>query len=84
MYLGLFNLIPIHPLDGGQIFGNFISKYNPHIFQQLHEYGPKVLFAIILFGLVTGYSIIGVLIGYPAKIIFNFFARLAELMLFFL
>ena len=40
--LGLFNLIPIHPLDGGQIFGNFISKYNPRIFEQLNEYGPKV------------------------------------------
>ena len=27
--LGLFNLIPIYPLDGGQIFGNVIAKYNP-------------------------------------------------------
>ena len=35
IYLGLFNLIPIHPLDGGQIFGNFISKYNPDIFSLL-------------------------------------------------
>ena len=84
IYLGLFNLIPIHPLDGGQIFGNFISKYNPRIFQQLHEYGPKVLIAVILIGLITGFSIIGLLIGYPAQLIFKFFLTLADLILFFM
>ena len=84
IYLGLFNLIPIHPLDGGQIFGNFISKYNPRIFQQLHKYGPKVLLAVILFGLVTEFSIIYLLIGYPSELIIKFFLRLADIMLFFL
>ena len=34
-YLGLFNLIPVYPLDGGQIFGNFIAKYNQNIFRKL-------------------------------------------------
>ena len=26
MILGVFNMIPVYPLDGGQIFGTFISK----------------------------------------------------------
>mgnify|MGYP001184501782 FL=1 len=84
IYLGLFNLIPIHPLDGGQIFGNFISKYNPDIFRQLYQYGPKVLIGIILFGLFTGFSIIGLVIGYPAQLIFGFFMLLMDYLTFFL
>ena len=84
IYLGLFNLIPIHPLDGGQIFGNFILKYNPKIFEQLSEYGPKVLIAVIVLGLITGFSIIGLLIGYPAQLIFKFFLTISDLILFFM
>lgn len=84
IYLGLFNLIPIHPLDGGQIFGNFISKYNPDIFMQLHQYGPKILFAIIFFGLFSGISIIGMIIGYPAQLIFSFFVQIVDYLTFFL
>jgi len=84
IYLGLFNLIPIHPLDGGQIFGNFISKYNPNIFRQLHEHGPKVLFALIFVGLFSGISIIGIIIGYPAQLIFNFFIQTTNYLTFFL
>ena len=73
IYLGLFNLLPIYPLDGGQIFGNFISKYNPSIFNQLNEYGPKILLGVILFSIFSGISIIGYLIHTPAKIIFALF-----------
>ena len=56
IYLGLFNLIPIHPLDGGQIFGNFISRYNPDIFRQLYQYGPKVLLGIILLAFLRDFQ----------------------------
>ena len=84
IYLGLFNLIPIYPLDGGQIFGNFISKYNPRIFQQLNEYGPKILLVVIFIGLVTQFSIIHLLIEPPSRLIIHFFLRLTELILFFL
>ena len=62
IFLAIFNLIPIHPLDGGQIFGNIISKYNPNLSNQLMQYGPKILLGLILFGLVTGFSIIGMIL----------------------
>ena len=61
-----------------------ISKYNPDIFRQLYQYGPKVLFAVIFFGLFTGISIIGLIIGYPAKLIFGFFISTADILTFLL
>ena len=60
--LAIFNLLPVYPLDGGQIFGEFISKYNPNFSHQLREYGPKVLLAVILIGLFSGMSIIGLIL----------------------
>ena len=61
MMLAIFNLIPIHPLDGGQIFGAIISKNNPEFAWRLQTYGPQVLLGIILFGIISGYSIIGLI-----------------------
>ena len=58
MILAIFNMIPIHPLDGGQIFGGFLDKVNPDLSYKLRIYGPKILFAIIFVGLFTGVSIL--------------------------
>ena len=66
------------------VIGNFISKYNPRIFQQLNEYGPKILLAVIFLGLVGGFSIIHFLIEPPTRLIIHFFLRSAEFILFFL
>jgi len=63
MTLAIFNLIPIHPLDGGQIFGGYLDKVNPQFSYKLRTDGPKVLFAIIIIGYVTGFSIIGLIIS---------------------
>ena len=85
-YLGLFNLIPIYPLDGGQIFGNVIAKYNPNIFRQLNEYGPKILLAIIALSILSQgrMSIIGWVIEKPATLIVGVFEQLSQLILFFI
>ena len=71
--LAVFNLLPVYPLDGGQIFGNFISKYNRNIFKQLNDYGPKVLFGVILFSFITDIPLIGYLIHTPAQKILYLF-----------
>ena len=63
MTLAIFNLIPIHPLDGGQIFGGYLDKINPHFSYKLRTEGPKILFVIIIIGYVTGFSIIGLIIS---------------------
>jgi len=68
MLLAVFNMIPVYPLDGGQIFGAIISEKYPDFNWKLQKYGPQVLFAIIFFGIITGYSIIG-LIMYPFRLL---------------
>ena len=56
--LAVFNLIPVSPLDGSQIFSGFLMKTNPKLALQIQSYGPQVLFGLILFGYVTGFSIL--------------------------
>ena len=56
--LAVFNMIPVAPLDGSQIFGNMISKNNPELAWKLQMYGPKILMGIILIGMVTPFSIL--------------------------
>ena len=73
IYLAIFNLLPIYPLDGGQIFGNIISKYYPNFNENLVIYGPRVLLGLILIGLVSGISIISFFLQPFYAIIDTFF-----------
>ena len=57
--LAVFNMLPVAPLDGSQIFGNLISKNNPDLAWKLQMYGPKILLGLILFGIVTKISLLG-------------------------
>tara|TARA_B100000674_G_C37489081_1_gene755008 strand:- start:18 stop:491 length:474 start_codon:yes stop_codon:yes gene_type:complete len=56
--LAVFNLLPITPLDGSQIFNPIIYKFNPKAANFLAQYGSQILFGLILFGLFTGYSLL--------------------------
>ena len=71
--LSMFNLIPIHPLDGSQIFSGYMIKKNPQLVYKMHEYGPKVLFGLILFGMFSGVSIIWIFIGPFVNIFLSLF-----------
>jgi len=62
IYLAIFNLIPMYPLDGGQIFGNILSEKYPSFTYKLQVYGPRVLMGLILIGLISGFSIIGLIL----------------------
>ena len=57
--LAIFNLIPVSPLDGSQIFSGYLIKSNPQLAWKIQSYGPQVLFGLILFGYITSFSIIG-------------------------
>ena len=57
--LAVFNMLPVAPLDGSQIFGNMISKNNPKLAWKLQMYGPKILMGLILIGIVTPFSLLG-------------------------
>ena len=56
--LAVFNLIPVAPLDGSQIFSGYLMKTNPQLAWKIQSYGPQVLFGLILFGYITGFSIL--------------------------
>ena len=56
--LAVFNLIPVAPLDGSQIFSGYLMRKNPQLVWKIQSYGPQVLFGLILFGYITGFSIL--------------------------
>ena len=72
--LAVFNMLPVAPLDGSQIFGNIISKNNPDLAWKLQMYGPKILLIAILIGLLTPFSLIGTIMNPFIKLLMYFFA----------
>lgn len=72
--LAIFNLIPVAPLDGSQIFGAIIGRKNPDLAWKLQINGPKILLGVILFGIITGYSVIGAIITPFIKFFLYLFA----------
>ena len=54
--LAVFNMIPIPPLDGSQIFSGLMVRKNPDLVLKLQIYGPQLLFGLILFGMLTRIS----------------------------
>lgn len=72
--LAIFNMIPIFPLDGAQIFTGYLSKHNPDLAAKIQAYGPQVLFGLILFGYITGFSIIWLFISPIVKVFMYIFA----------
>ena len=74
--LAVFNMLPVAPLDGSQIFGNLISKNNPDLAWKLQMHGPKILLGLILFGIITKISILGIIISPFVKLFMYLFAGL--------
>ena len=61
--LAVFNLLPVSPLDGSQILEPFIEKqFGPDIVWKMQVYGPRVLFIIIIFSMVTDIHIFSFII----------------------
>ena len=54
--LAVFNMMPIPPLDGSQIFSGLMVRKNPNLVMKLQMYGPQILFGLILIGYLTEIS----------------------------
>ena len=68
--LAVFNLLPVSPLDGSQILTPFLEKYfGPDVVWKMQVYGPRILFFIVVFSMVTDIHIFSFIIN-P---IFNLF-----------
>ena len=61
--LAVFNMIPISPLDGSQIFSGMMIRSNPDLVMKLQMYGPQILMGLILFGMFTSFSPIWMIIS---------------------
>jgi Zn-dependent protease len=68
--LAVFNLLPIPPLDGSHILSSLLPLELSRRFDQvIGRYGMSVLLAVIVIGMVTGYSIISMVIMPPIQFI---------------
>ena len=61
--LAVFNMIPIPPLDGSQIFSGIMSRKNPELVYKLQMYGPQILLGLIMIGYFTRISPIWIVIS---------------------
>jgi Zn-dependent protease len=72
--LAIFNILPITPLDGSKILSGLLPDKYARIFFSFERYGPFILLALIVFGRVTGISILGGLIWPFVKFFSKLFA----------
>jgi Zn-dependent protease len=54
--LGVFNLLPIHPLDGFKVVAGLLPDDLAYEFVKLGQYGPVILMILIALPFLTGYS----------------------------
>lgn len=59
LILGIFNLIPLPPLDGSRILAYFLPPRLAYKYYALERYGFVILIGIILLGNFTGISLVG-------------------------
>jgi len=60
--LAIFNILPIAPLDGSKILSGLLPDSFGSMFLIMERYGPFILLGLIIFGRLTGVSILGGLI----------------------
>ena len=70
--LGVFNLVPIHPLDGFKVAVGLLPGGLSDEFAKLGQYGPGILMLLIALPFVTGYSPLSQIIGPTAIRILRF------------
>ena len=59
--LAVFNMLPISPLDGSQIFNPIISSFNREFAEKLSTNGPYVLIMIIFASTIFNFPILSII-----------------------
>jgi Zn-dependent protease len=72
--LAIFNILPIAPLDGSKILSGLLPAGFEKMFYFMERYGPFILLGLIIFGSVTGVSILGRIIWPFVKFFSHIFA----------
>ena len=71
--LGVFNLIPIHPLDGFKVAVGLLPDELSQEFAKLGQYGPGILMILIVLPFVTGISPLTQIMGPTVASLVHFF-----------
>jgi len=61
--LGIFNLIPLHPLDGGKILIGFTSQKRTYFIEEFLNQYSLILLILLILPLFHGYSLLDLIIS---------------------
>lgn len=81
IFLALFNLIPVPPLDGSRIVGAFLSDEAYIKYSKLERYGMYIILGALVLGSFLNISIIGLIINRPFQFVWGFFAQFINALL---
>lgn len=81
VFLALFNLIPVPPLDGSRIVGAFLSDEAYLKYSKLERYGIYVILGALVLGKIMKIPIIGLLINTPTFGIISLLDKLIGVLL---
>jgi Zn-dependent protease len=76
LYLAFFNLIPLPPLDGSGVLSALLPVEYARKYESMGRYGTLILIMLIAIGGFGGFSIIRLIAGTPASILFRLFTGL--------
>ncbi|NLW45123.1 MAG: site-2 protease family protein [Syntrophomonadaceae bacterium] len=71
--LGVFNLIPVPPLDGSKILAGILPDSQAVVLDNLERYGPIILLVLVFSGLIGTilWPILNVILGFLSNFIFG-------------
>ncbi|MFA6271824.1 MAG: site-2 protease family protein [Patescibacteria group bacterium] len=73
LVLGLFNLIPIPPLDGSHLLFALLKPSADNFKQTLERYGPMILLGMIILDNYLGFSVFSTLFDGISSFVFRIF-----------
>ncbi len=71
LVLLMFNLIPLAPLDGEKVLEYFLPGPLAVKFEEIRQYGPMILMALLFIGPMTGFDVLGATLGRMVNLVYT-------------